>query len=127
MLLDRQTNVALSILLTLARRQDEALPARGLARVIGVSLRSLARLLLRLREAGLVAIRGGRRGGYVLARSPWAISLSDVVDACGGATPAFDLSLAQDDGLRAGLGRMNERLRSELSRTRLAHVAATCY
>jgi len=43
----------------------------------------LEQLLLRLRRAGLVEARRGRRGGYRLARRPAEIALKDVLKALG--------------------------------------------
>ncbi len=50
-----------------------------LSRRSGVPAPFLQQVLLRLRRAGIVASRGGRRGGYRLARDPGAISVGDVL------------------------------------------------
>jgi Rrf2 family transcriptional regulator, iron-sulfur cluster assembly transcription factor len=49
------------------------------------SARMLEQVLGKLKAAGLVGSRRGRRGGYFLARPAHEISLGDVVRACDGA------------------------------------------
>lgn len=46
--------------------------------------RYLEQLLATLRRAGLVKSQRGARGGYLLARDPWKISLYDVVSCIEG-------------------------------------------
>ena len=46
--------------------------------------RYLEQLLANLRRAGLVKSQRGARGGYILARAPWLISLYDVISCIEG-------------------------------------------
>lgn len=50
----------------------------------GLSVSFLEQVFVRLRRAGLVESRRGARGGYVLARAPGEVSLSEVVAAVDG-------------------------------------------
>ena len=62
-----------------------ALPAGSVLSVPELSRRSgvpapfLQQVLIALRRAGVVASRGGRRGGYRLARDPGEISVGDIL------------------------------------------------
>jgi Rrf2 family protein len=55
-----------------------------LARTEAVPANFLAQILLRLRDAGLIASRRGNHGGYALARAPEEISLHDILVAVEG-------------------------------------------
>jgi Rrf2 family cysteine metabolism transcriptional repressor len=52
--------------------------------------RYLEQLLATLRRAGLVKSQRGARGGYLLARDPWKISLYDVVSCIEGFDTQID-------------------------------------
>jgi Rrf2 family protein len=55
-----------------------------LARVEAVPASFLAQILIKLREAGLIASRRGNHGGYTLAKAPEQISLHDILVAVEG-------------------------------------------
>ncbi len=55
-----------------------------LARTEAVPANFLAQILLKLRDAGLIASRRGNHGGYALARAPEEISLHDILVAVEG-------------------------------------------
>ena len=55
-----------------------------LARIEAVPANFLAQILLKLRDAGLIASRRGNQGGYTLARAPEEISLHDILVAVEG-------------------------------------------
>jgi Rrf2 family protein len=67
----------------------EPVPAARLARLHEVSPTYLAKQLQALSRAGLVHSVQGKSGGYVLTRSPAAITLLDIVEAVDGPDPAF--------------------------------------
>ncbi|WP_204061335.1 RrF2 family transcriptional regulator [Microbispora corallina] len=67
----------------------EPVPAARLAELHDVSPTYLAKQLQALARAGLVQSVQGKSGGYVLTRSPAAITLLDVVEAIDGPDPAF--------------------------------------
>jgi Rrf2 family transcriptional regulator, cysteine metabolism repressor len=56
--------------------------------------RYLEQLLATLRRGGLVKSQRGAKGGYLLARSPWTISLLDVLRCLEGA----DANITNDGG-----------------------------
>lgn len=64
-------------------------PAARLAELHDVSPSYLAKQLQALSRAGLVQSVQGKAGGYVLTRSPEAITVLDVVEAVDGPAPAF--------------------------------------
>jgi Rrf2 family protein len=70
-------------LLSLALHADEGAPTsvRDIAERTGLPQPYLEQILLALKGAGLVRSKRGVGGGYILARSPAEIRLSDVVSA----------------------------------------------
>jgi Rrf2 family iron-sulfur cluster assembly transcriptional regulator len=64
----------------LARRSGDAVLGRDLARSVGIPANYLAKVLLTLRNAGLVDTTRGSGGGYRLRRPATEIHLIDVVE-----------------------------------------------
>jgi Rrf2 family protein len=89
----------------------------------------LEQLLLRLRRAGLVEARRGRRGGYRLARPPAEITLTDVLTALTAdgkaarpAVPAAGEEQAGEVVTRALGRRLEAALQRELARITLEEL-----
>ena len=76
-----KTKYALLALLELAayHQKQEPLQIRQIAEKQQISDRYLEQLLATLRRGGLVKSQRGSKGGYLLAREPWQITLLDVV------------------------------------------------
>jgi Rrf2 family protein len=81
----RRTDYAIRILLELARSNGEPVSVRTLAETQDVPYAFARGIQRELVSAGLVESRRGAHGGIMLARSPDAISLLDVVQATQGA------------------------------------------
>lgn len=64
---------------------NEPLQIRQIAAEQNIPDRYLEQLLATLRRSGLVRSQRGAKGGYVLAREPWKITLLDVVASIEGA------------------------------------------
>ncbi len=81
-----KTKYALLALLELAayHQKQEPLQIRQIAEKQEISDRYLEQLLATLRRGGLVKSQRGAKGGYLLAREPWQITLLDVVDCLEG-------------------------------------------
>lgn len=81
-----KTKYALLALLELAAyyQKQEPLQIRQIAEKQEISDRYLEQLLATLRRGGLVKSQRGAKGGYLLAREPWQITLLDVVDCLEG-------------------------------------------
>ena len=81
-----KTEYALLALLELANYYNcaEPLQIRQIAAKQNIPDRYLEQLLAMLRRGGLVKSQRGAKGGYVLAREPWKITLLEVVDALEG-------------------------------------------
>ncbi|MEB3291387.1 MAG: Rrf2 family transcriptional regulator [Leptolyngbya sp.] len=62
----------------------EPLQIRQISAQQSIPDRYLEQLLATLRRAGLVKSQRGARGGYLLAREPWKVSLYDVVSCIEG-------------------------------------------
>jgi len=94
--LSSKSEYALLALLQLADRyqDDEPLQIRQIAADQDIPDRYLEQLLATLRRGGLVKSQRGAKGGYLLARSPWTISLLDVLRCLEGA----DANIADDGG-----------------------------
>jgi Rrf2 family cysteine metabolism transcriptional repressor len=64
--------------------KGDPLQIRQIASQQNIPDRYLEQLLASLRRAGLVKSQRGARGGYLLARDPWKITLYDVVSCIEG-------------------------------------------
>lgn len=85
MRLSTKGRYAVRAMLELALRQDAgSVQTRDIARVQGISLKYLERLLATLRSAGLVQSRRGANGGFILARATGEITMLDIVTAVEG-------------------------------------------
>jgi Rrf2 family cysteine metabolism transcriptional repressor len=84
--LSSKSEYALLALLELGRSHDrgEPMQIRQIAAQQNIPDRYLEQLLATLRRAGLVRSQRGAKGGYLLARSPWQITLYDVVSCIEG-------------------------------------------
>ncbi len=87
-------------LLSLAIHQDVAGPSsvRDLAERTGLPQPYLEQILLALKGAGLVRSKRGVGGGYILARSPDAITLGQIVSAVDGPITAGDFGEPHTNG-----------------------------
>lgn len=76
-----KTEYALLALLELTTNYNagEPLQIRQIATVQAIPDRYLEQLLATLRRGGLIRSQRGAKGGYLLAREPWKISLFDVL------------------------------------------------
>jgi Rrf2 family protein len=91
--LSSKSEYALLALLELAAHYDsgEPLQIRQISSQQQIPDRYLEQLLASLRRGGLLRSQRGAKGGYLLAREPWKITLLDVVnclDGGGGDNPA---------------------------------------
>ena len=76
----RRADAALRAAVGLAAEPSGAIvPVRELSRRSGVPAPFLQQVLIALRRSGVVTSRGGRRGGYRLARNPGDLSVGDVL------------------------------------------------
>ena len=87
-------------LLSLALRTGENGPTsvRDIAERTGLPQPYLEQILLALKGAGLVRSKRGVGGGYVLARSPSDIKLSEIVSAVDGPITVGDFGEPHQDG-----------------------------
>lgn len=76
--------LGLHALVSLARTPGERQTVNELTRTLGVSAAHLAKVLSRLKAAGLVVGHTGPGGGYALAQSAEKISLLEVYEAVTG-------------------------------------------
>lgn len=76
-----KSEYALLALLELADHysDNEPLQIRQIAAEQKIPDRYLEQLLATLRRSGLVRSQRGAKGGYILAREPWKITLSEIV------------------------------------------------
>ena len=87
-MLSKQANHALKALLELAAEPERWRSTHELAIVQQLPEPMLEQILLRLRRAGVLVARRGRRGGYRLACSPGELSLAAVLIGLGEAAGA---------------------------------------
>jgi Rrf2 family cysteine metabolism transcriptional repressor len=84
--LSLKSEYALLALLVLANHYSAAQPLqiRQIASQQNIPDRYLEQLLATLRRNGLVRSQRGSKGGYLLAREPWSISVWEVVQCIEG-------------------------------------------
>ena len=122
-------------LLSLALHGDAAGPTsvRDIAERTALPQPYLEQILLTLKGAGLVRSKRGVGGGYVLARPPEQITLSDIVSAVDGPITLGDFGLPHQNGacdhegqcvLLAIWGTVGEQMRKLLDDMNLADIAA---
>lgn len=120
-------------LLSLALHADVAGPTsvRDIAERTGLPQPYLEQILLALKGAGLVRSKRGVGGGYVLARDPKEILLSEILMAVDGPIVAGDFGEPHTDGacdhegqcvLLAIWGDVGEHMRRYLSSLSLADI-----
>jgi Rrf2 family iron-sulfur cluster assembly transcriptional regulator len=87
-------------LLSLALHADESGPTsvRDIAERTGLPQPYLEQILLALKGAGLVRSKRGVGGGYVLARAPSDIRLSEIISAVDGPITLGDFGQPHQDG-----------------------------
>ncbi len=81
MQLDKFTDYALRVLMTLAVRAPERVPTSEIASIFGLSENHLSKVATQLVRDGFAASERGRNGGLTLARSADQIRVGDVVRA----------------------------------------------
>lgn len=64
--------------------QGEPLQIRQIAALHNIPDRYLEQLLATLRRSGLIRSQRGAKGGYLLSREPWQITLLEVIDCIEG-------------------------------------------
>jgi len=122
-------------LLSLALHADEAGPTsvRDIAERTALPQPYLEQILLALKGAGLVRSKRGVGGGYVLARSPSDIRLSEIVSAVDGPISLGDFGQPHQDGACDHEGQCvlihvwnlaGEYMRAHLASYTLANIAA---
>jgi Rrf2 family protein len=122
-------------LLSLALHADGEGPTsvRDIAERTGLPQPYLEQILLALKGAGLVRSKRGVGGGYVLARPPRQIALSEIVSAVDGPIAAGDFGEPHQNGacdhegqcvLLAVWAQMGEHMRRLLDGISLADIAA---
>ena len=136
-MLSRKTKYGLRALLGLARGNgDSPRLVADLAREEGIPQKFLEAILLELKRRGLVDSRKGRGGGYLLRKSPAAITFGDVMRVLEGPLAAVpcvsETSYAAcvecvDEatcGVRLAMKEVRDATAAILDRTTLADVAA---
>lgn len=120
---------ATRIMVCLARRQ-QGVPVRkeDIARAEDLSSDYTEQLLIRLKAAGLVRSRRGRRGGFTLGRAPETITVADVVGATEGPValvPCLDEVCRRQATCptRPVWKRATEAIREVLAATTIAQIA----
>lgn len=85
----------------LAASPDRPVSVREIARQQVISAKYLERILKDLKAGGIVEAVHGKRGGYVLARSPESITLKDLYDVLeGSAAPVACVDCPESCGMQ---------------------------
>ncbi len=129
MQLDKFTDYALRILVTLAVRAPERLPTSEISRIYGLSEHHLAKVASELVRGNFVLSERGRGGGLTLARPAAEISIGAVVRSLKRDDPVVECfgtntscRILPACGLRAPLQEAQEAFFSTLDRYSLEQV-----
>src|SRR6202034_4825662 len=105
MMFSTKAEYGVRVMVELARRAgatpdgtESVVPLAEIAEHDGLPLAYLEHLVARRRKAGLVDSRRGSRGGYLLARSPTAITMAEVVEALEGSIAPIECISQASDG-----------------------------
>jgi len=90
MQLDKFTDYALRVLMTLAVRAPDRVPTSAIAAGYGLSEHHLSKVATELVRCGFVVSERGRGGGLTLARPAEEITIGAVVRALRGDTPVAE-------------------------------------
>ena len=119
--------------LTLHTDTEGPTSVRDIAERTGLPQPYLEQILLALKGAGLVRSKRGVGGGYVLARTPEEITLSEIISAVDGPIVAGDFGEPHENGacdhegqcvLLAIWAQVGETMRALLGAVTLADIAA---
>ena len=115
-------------------RSQRKLTIGEIAAAEGLSLENAAKILARLRAIGLVTSLRGKEGGYLLAKPPEQIAVSEVIEGMTGAVFEFERCKSGVDGagcvhdagcgLRPVWAHLGGLIHSFLSSVTLADVVA---
>lgn len=129
MQLDKFTDYALRVLMTLAVRTPARIPTSEIAALYGLSENHLSKVATQLAREGFVASERGRNGGLTLARSADHICVGDVVRAMKRNDPVVECFgpdksclILPACGLREPLAEAQEAFFATLDRYTLADV-----
>lgn len=128
--LSRLADYGFLLLGCMLQQQERLRAAPELAAAAGLPLPVAAKVLKRLARAGVLGSRRGAGGGYVLARSPWAVTVAEVIAALDG--PVALTACVEDGGgqcgvsalcpLRGRWGVVNDAVRAALESVTLAEM-----
>jgi Rrf2 family nitric oxide-sensitive transcriptional repressor len=129
MQLDKFTDYALRVLMTLAVRAPARIPTSEIATTFGLSENHLSKVATLLVREGFVASERGRNGGLTLARAADRICVGDVVRAIKRDDPVAECFGANQSclilpacGLRDPLAQAQEAFFATLDRYTLSDV-----
>lgn len=129
MMLDKFTDYALRILMTLAVRAPERIPTSQIAALYQVSENHLSKVATQLAREGFVLSERGRNGGLVLARPAETIRVGAVVRALKRDDPVVECFGSDQSclilpacGLRAPLAEAQEAFFAALDDVTLADI-----
>jgi len=129
MQLDKFTDYALRVLVTLAVREPERLPASTIAQIFDLSEHHLAKVASQLVRDGFVMSERGRGGGLKLAKAAADINIGAVVRALKADSPVVECfggnhscRIMPACGLRIPLQEAQEAFFDALDRYTLADV-----
>jgi|GEM_PF-166641 len=132
MRISTRARYALRLMVDLVRRYDGSHPVhlRQIAEENDLSHGYLEQLMISLRNASLVRGLSGRKGGYVLARPPEEIKLTEIVEATVGPISVLDCVLCPENCDRSPDCKtrpiwvmINTRIKEVLNRYSLADMA----
>ncbi|OAG28101.1 RrF2 family transcriptional regulator [Thermodesulfatator autotrophicus] len=84
MRISRATDYGVRLVVYLAEKPEQIVPRSEVAREMEIPSEFLAKIAQNLAKAGIIEIKQGRSGGYLLRRDPSELTLLEVVEALEG-------------------------------------------
>ena len=130
-LINRDVDYSVRALIYIAAKAPEVVPVSGMEIKTGVSRPFLIKILQKLNKAGVLRSRKGRSGGFVLAKRPDKIFLSELISVFQGSTVqdgcVFNGLLCSSHRtcrLRRSLGAVEGKMLAEIEKISLKSLMA---
>jgi FeS assembly SUF system regulator len=129
--MSRMADYGTVVMSFLARTPERQVQAGEIADAVHIALPTVSKILKMLARAHLLLSYRGAQGGYRLARSPEAISVSQIIDAMDGPIALTECDDSNGSGccieshceIRGNWQRVSQVVRGALARLSLAELA----
>lgn len=123
-----RTNYAIRVILVLAKHQKKT--SIELAEILSIETASLTIILKTLKQANLLSVTQGVKGGYRLNKNPADVTMLDIINVMEPINIMHQSIYKNDDAINHVFSQLQKRIETEFSKTSIAELAIcmkTCY